>query len=269
MNVKPGKEFPTEVQLGDTTYKVDENPTLKQFFEQTITIASQREKDKLYPTIQSKDAKIATLETELAKANADAQEIMGSFQNSVQVQTDLKKQLDQLNKAQPVIDAENVRRIIQEEFASKLPAATSSAIQPLQSSIERLEESRLSDYKAKRITEEGDKIIPELINGNTPEEIETSIAFSKEMRGKYGAVQTVVDNNVQNNKPDMSTNSTTPVQQPGQQPQQVQQNIPVATPKVTTPGNDSIPDIKGMTPEQFAAQRESLKEKLKMFEGTV
>ena len=137
-------------------------------FEELIAKARQEEKDKLYPEIQSWKEKHNNLLLVIAERDAKIKELEGEI-------TKFKKQIEEVK-----------------EKSSKTNDATVSelkaTIDSLNNQIEQLKSSHdkeiarlnLEIFKREKLAEVGEEIIPELVTGETEEEILASIEKAKE-----------------------------------------------------------------------------------------
>lgn len=259
MGVK--KEFPTEILLGDgTTLTVENSPSLKKFFDDTVIVASQREKDKLYPSIVAKDNELKQLKEQVTQNDSEMQTLMTNMQRSMAENSELRAQLKQFDSAtsQQFLDERGVKTIeevIERKFAEMMPQLMQTEIAPVRETLNKFKENALETYKQRRLQEEAGKLMPELVNGSNEAEIETSIAFAKELFAKYGVPQ-----------PQEQASQTPTGSQQQQQQQPVKQQEKIVVPNVplyNNPASSDLPDIGKMSTEEFGANRNDLLAKLK------
>jgi hypothetical protein len=298
--------YPTGLTLPDgKVLTVQDSPELRQFFETTLAVNSRNEKDKLYSNIKQHSDKAEAAEKEVAKLTTQLQEIMTSYAQSAEDRTRLtnelavrtqeaadarrnladyqrqKAELDQFNKENP-ITPDALKKALGDLFAGGIPKEiTDHLAGPVKDRVEKLEAEAVANYRAQKLAELEGKVMPELIKGNTKEEIDASIPFATEMFNKYAAIssaQAGVSNTGQ------SGDTTTPITPatPGAAastpatpvtPPVVNTHSatppPVKVPQVgtfTNPDEVALPDFKTMTPEQFASNRDAYVEQMRAFE---
>ena len=146
-------------------------PTEKSYTEDDLKKVREQEKSKLYPQIDSLKDELNLLKKEREERIAEAQAAKDI------AETEARK------KAESEMDVRALLETKEQEWAQKLE-------------VERLERERaftllererqyaeLNDFRNRRLNEEQDNIMPELldlISGNTPEEIEQSITGLRE-----------------------------------------------------------------------------------------
>lgn len=191
-----------------------------QFTEADIARVRQQEKDKLYPQIEELKARVAQIDAiEQQRAAAEAARVAAEQEAArVAAEADLsaKELLEQRT-------AEIMARLDEEANARKNAEAL----------LQREREyQQLEAYKAAKVAENADNIIPDLIDlvgGNNPEEIDASIAgLVQRSAAILGAVQAAQQSARQ--------------ELPGTRP-----TLPAAGPMDTNLGTTSF------TPEQIAA----------------
>jgi len=192
-------------------------------FEELIAKARKEERDKLYPEIERQKKKVNDLLLVVAERDKTIEQLKADVQK-------LTKELEKANKA--LEEAQNK--------SGSTSAEASATIATLERTIEELKAKHQEEinklslelYKQQKLNEVGrDNLIPELVTGNTPEEIDRSIEASK------------------------------------QRLQQIRQSvlsgtyIPVANPNAstTTINLDKTPDeIARMSPKEYASWRQEL-----------
>lgn len=152
-------------------------PAVRTFTEEDIERARQQEKDKLYPTIEElknnlaqQGQTLAEWQAERAQREADEQAARDAAtaaeEEKRRQESDFKTLLEEERAA---------RQKMQEDFTAQI--ATRDAL--LQKEREFAE---LQGYIHRRVDEERDSILPELVPnvmGNTPEEVEQALSVAK------------------------------------------------------------------------------------------
>lgn len=143
-----------------------------------IEAARKQEKDKLYPTISKNDERTQAMQTELKELRA--------FQKK-QERTEADRlaavEAEKTRAAEAEMSAKELIERRQAEFEAKLASIDSENAQRIALMEKEIEYNKLQAYIQRRVNEESDSIAPELldfIGGNTPEEVEASIARVKE-----------------------------------------------------------------------------------------
>ena len=227
--------IPESLTINGVTYKVSETPELQAF----IQAVSKVEKSKLY-------SKYEELKTQLDNLKNASIEGVGTINAET---------LESLKKI--FLTKEDLQT-----FQASLPDAVKGVVSPLLADVETNRKNEIEAYRQKLITENSDKCIPELVKGETKEELDASLAESIRLRSAYPA----------NPAPQK------PVHDPLVQEQARQAGVtPIPTPTptpampavpqrpVAQPGNQ--PSAKGMSMEEFARNRETLQNQLREIYG--
>ena len=192
--------FASEVNPTQTTQTVAQSSQfneVKGYTEDDLKRVREQEKSKLYPQIDSLKEEINLLkkdrEERLAEANRLAELQAEEARKKAESEMDVRSLLEQKEKEwQTQLEAERAER----EKAFTL--------------LERERQySELSTYRNRRLEEERDNVIPELIDlisGNTPEEIEQSIAG---LRDRSSKILESAQQAIQAQRRDMKGTSTT------------------------------------------------------------
>ena len=237
------------------TLDVENTPALKDLVQAARIAGGQTEKTKLYDTIESlkKTNKELTDEVVTLKAAPPVSTPPATpspkGMNVTDAETTKRNQEIEARKKQnreesATLTQEDVNNLISKAFEDNLPQILQKAVNPLVEKTKAIEQATLNEYKAKRLSELGDQVIPELIKGNTKEEIEESIASAIEIRSRYAGTPAA---------------PVTPGNQPPETPPVVPtpQAAPVVVPHIETPPQMEL-DVKNMTPEQYKEQREKV-----------
>ena len=147
----------------------------KTYTEDDLKRVREQEKNKLYDTIESLKAEVSTLAKEREDRLAEAERLR------LAAEEEAKK------KAESEMDVRQLLEVKEQEWANQLESLKQEAARK-EALLEREREyAALMDYRNRRVSEEQDNIIPELldlISGNTPDEIEQSISGLRDRSSK-------------------------------------------------------------------------------------
>lgn len=228
--------IPESITLDGKVYNVKSTPEL-----QELVVNAQRvEKNKLYSTIDK-----------------------------------VKKDVEALRNAE-IIDNPAVKSALNvDELVSKLDQVLESKLSTVRSELAdlrqrtlRIDAETVEQYREKVIKENEGRCIPELVKGNTKEDIDRTLQESIALRQKYSASDTIKIAEQQRSVKDpllekeaerlknqpIAATPTTPTQQSTPAPNLQSITIPVKE----TPAAGNTPNIAGMTHEEFARRREEL-----------
>lgn len=224
-NVTDNPEGGQQGQQGEepankTTKKDDPKPSGTVNFEDLIAKARKEERDKLYPELNKYKEKVNSLMLVIAERDSEIAE--------------LKKELEEAKKENAKLQ-ENVEKGVK---TNKTISELTTTISVLERQLEELQAKydadvtalKLESFKKEKIAEAGGELIPELVTGNSEEEIIASIELAKQ---RY---QEIIQKAVQN------------VQMPAANPNQ----------NVIQLKEKSIDEISSMTPQQWAEYRKQL-----------
>lgn len=186
----------------------------------------------------------------------------------------LRKQINQLSKT-PVsttpLDATSLIAELKESFVTKedLANTVKEALQPVISYNQQTQQETLETFREKLLKENDGKCIPELITGNSKEELLQSLEKSKELYSKYGGgpvghpqdASPVVDPTLARQAANLAPEDIAPRYIPP---------VPAPAPRVSAPeftGQSGLENIKSLSPEEFAAKRAELENTLKQLYG--
>lgn len=166
------------------------------------------------------------------------------------------------NEKNKPVTREDVSNMLAEAFNKTLPEVLRNHLAPVAETISNIQKQTIEEYRNARIAELGDTIIPELVEGNTKDEIETSIIKSRTLRARYPASTPATET---------TTHTETPVQTSTQHlaPQTVQvpaavtvqapaTPIPAVPPATPSVNDKNLPDFSKMSSEEFGKSREAL-----------
>ena len=167
----------TEPQ-GETTAPTTTTPAIN--YEDLIARARKEEKDKLYPKIQKLEGENASLVEKHNKA-------LLTIANKDQEIEELKARVNNTNAT----DSEEVKNLKAEikELKKQVKEYEANIVDPEKIREEISAEYEVKLYKEQKLREVGEEVIPELVFGNTKEEIDQSIEVAKSryqsIVGKY------------------------------------------------------------------------------------
>lgn len=163
-------DVPVATELKTTPVRaVEETP--RGYTEEDLKKVREQEKSKLYPQIDSLKEELSALKKREEERSAEAEKLRQ------EMEADNKK------KAEAEMDVRQLLELKEKEWAKKLEEERFERERAL-SLLERERQfAELQSYRSRRLEEERENIIPELvdlISGNTPEEIEQSITGLRE-----------------------------------------------------------------------------------------
>lgn len=242
-NTGSGISIPVEKTEPSTT----ENSRL--FTEEEVNKIRQQEKDKLYKRIEESDSRTKTMEEQLAILTQEREAAIKEAEERARKEAELQRQreLEELSTKELLSRKEDEwnSRINQVEQEWQQKFQTLEQQRQMQEAV--LEKERemqaLETYRHRRMSEEQENIIPQLldlVNGNTPEEVEASI---EALRARSSAIIEEV--------------------QAVQQPRNLR-SAPITAPPVGPLDNQmeyqtfSTDDIRNMPMDQYAKMRDRL-----------
>lgn len=202
-----------------------------------VKAAAKVEKEKLYSTQQQLKAQIEQLLANQA-ASSTAEPRIGDSTSNTPSNTNMglpqltKKEIDELVAA-------NVAAL----FNEKLPELLEAKLNPHLADIKELRTESLETYRARKLQEAGNTIVPEVVSGGTTRaEIDAQIKLGQELYVKYGGGATTTAASI--------------------------------APTTTVPMTGGVPDstqfaglteesIKNLSSSAYAAKRQEVLEKLK------
>lgn len=242
-----------------------------------VSNAVQAEKSKLYGTIDDFKKKNADLSEKNAQLSTQVSDYTNKFQDlSAKVEqftmapitSDKYKQEEltpqqvaELNKQQVQgLTPEQVQAMMDKKFNEELPQIIQNSLKPVLDTTANIQQETLQSYKDNRLKELGDSVIPEMVTGNTKEEIEASIEASKAVRTRFATPNTPPTPGTPPSEgtpaPQVQTPTPTPAPTPTPTP-------PSPTPVTPTPPSSSALDgVKGMNMQDFGQNRDALLKEL-------
>ena len=138
----------------------------KSYSEDDLKKVREQEKSKLYPQIDSLKEELAVLKKDREERMADAERLVA------------EKEADARKKAEAEMDVRELLQSKEKEWAEKLEAEKAERERAFTLLDRERQYAELNEYRNRRLEEERDNIIPELvdlISGGNSEEIENSI----------------------------------------------------------------------------------------------
>jgi len=181
------KEMPQNSEIlvpSEPVQETQEKPTSKYFTEEDLNKARQQEKDKLYGRLEESQNRMKAMEEQLSVLAKEREEAIKQAEDKARAEAELQKQreIEELTAKELLTKKEDEfnQRInqVEQEWSQKFQTME----QERQAQAALLEKERelqaLEVYRQRRLHEESETIIPELldlIQGNTQDEIENSI----------------------------------------------------------------------------------------------
>ena len=234
--------IPESVTINGVTYTVKDTPELQQFIQDVAKV----EKSKLYTQFENLKSQIANLGK--VKVN-----------NSFDVDT--------------VVEKLRGTFVTKEDLRSVLPDVVKEVVQPVLAATEQNRQDELKQYREKLISENIATCIPELVKGETKEELDASLKESIRLRTSYPTPSTahidptkhVVDPLIQKQAQEMDAQ---PVQTPTPQTAPISvAPMPPAAPRRTSPEVSGPQNVKQMPMSEFERQRDVLRQQLEAMYG--
>ena len=138
----------------------------RSYSEDDLKKVREQEKSKLYPQIDSLKEELAVLKKDREERMADAERLVA------------EKEADARKKAEAEMDVRELLQSKEKEWAEKLEAEKAERERAFTLLDRERQYAELNEYRNRRLEEERDNIIPELvdlISGGNSEEIENSI----------------------------------------------------------------------------------------------
>lgn len=256
-----------------------DNPELKKHVEESVKASVKTEKDKLY----GKNAELKTRNTELTKENASLQEKVNELQGQLTTtQTELQTRTTDPNAAASAkpegegSDLDTKIATLVSKEVQKVVGPIATQLDGIANAFTKQERSGIAEYREKVIAENAGTIIPELVQGNTKEEIDASLLVAKDVRARYPESSAAPAPAAAAPAPPQAAAPAAAPGTPQAAPATPAAQAPPAAPAVpATPAdrrpsaiqtpNDqpNVPNIKNMTMEEFARRRSELESNIK------
>lgn len=236
--------IPESITLGGVTYYVKDTPELRQFIQDVAKV----EKAKLYSQFENLKAQISNL----GKVN-----IVG------------KEQFD----IDRVVEKMKGVFVTKEDLMSTLPNIIKEVVQPVLTATEENRKNELHEYREKLIKENIATCIPDLVRGETKEELDNSLKESIRLREAYPSPSSAgVDNKpvtdplVQKQLKELE--ATMGKEPPTPQPQKQTSQVPPLAPRRQSPEATGVQsNVRQMSMAEFAQNRDALKAQLASLYG--
>ena len=206
--------IPESITIGGVTYTVKDTPELQQFIQEVAKV----EKSKLYTQFENLKSQIANLGKVKVTGNLDVDTIVDKLKGTF---------------------------VTKEDFQEMLPGVLKEVVQPVLTATEQNRQEDLRQYREKLISENAATCIPELVKGETKEELDALIQKQAQEMGTQ-IIPTPTSAPI-------SGGSTAP--------------MPPATPRRTSPEVSGPQNVKQMPMSEFERQRETLKQQLEAMYG--
>lgn len=236
--------IPESISINGVTYIVKDIPELQQFIQEVAKV----EKSKLYTQFENLKSQIANLGNVKVSANSDVEAIVEKLKGTF---------------------------VTKEDFQEMLPGVLKEVVQPVLTATEQNRRDELEQYREKLINDNIATCIPELVKGETKEELLASLQESIRLRTSYPTPSTahidptkhVVDPLLQKQAQEMVVQPTQTPTPKAAQPQAPLAPMPPVAPRRTSPEVSGPQNVKQMPMNEFERQREALKQQLEAMYG--
>lgn len=235
--------IPESITINGVTYAVKDTPELQQFIQEVAKV----EKSKLYTQFENLKSQIANLGRVRVNGNLDSDALVEKLTSTFITKEDLKEML---------------------------PSVLKEVVQPVLTATEQNRQDELRQYREKIIGENVTTCIPDLVKGDTKEELDASLKESIRLRASYPTPSTVnIDPSRHVTDPLLKKQATemgvqtiqTPT--PTTAPTQSLPPTPPAAPRRTSPEVSGPQSVKQMSMSEFESQRDALKQQLEAMYG--
>jgi hypothetical protein len=222
--------LPDLIEIGGVQYSTRETPAIKDYLDAFRKKISTEERRKVYSQIE-----------------------------------ELKKSLDQLNKV-PLNSASDDLSAFKDEILQSVQSVIKEVVSPVLEHVKKTEEDSVTSYRNKLLIDNQGKCMPELVVGNTKEELDAALVKSLELYNNYvakngapanstPAVPTTVSASANPTAPaSVPATPMTPAA-PAPMPLPSAPAVAVAQPEET--------DIRSMSAEEFGKRRTELEDKIR------
>ena len=233
--------IPESIVLGGVTYLVKEHPALQQFIQEVAKV----EKSKLYTQYENLKSQIANLQKV---------EVLGE-EKAFDVDT--------------IVEKLKGTFVTKEDFKEALPNVLKEVVQPMLTATEQQQKDELARYREKLIQDNIATCIPDLVKGETKEELDAALKESIRIRSSYPTPSTaaiehkpVVDPLIEKQQKELEA-AISPTPAAPQAPVVA----PPLAPRRPSPEASGAQNVKQMTMGEFAKQREAIHEQLQAMYG--
>mgnify|MGYP001737512013 CR=1 FL=1 len=225
--------IPESITINGVTYLVKETPELQQFIQSVAKV----EKTKLYSKFEDLKAQISNL-------------------GNVKVENTPALDMDAL------IEKLQGTFVTKEDFKENLSGIVKEVVQPVLNATEQTRKNELEQYRDKIISENAATCIPDLVKGETKEELDSSLKESIRLRAAYPSPNTehktegkVVDPVIQAQASKMGASATPTPESAPQNPTPT----PPPAPRIPAPEAGSMSTgTKSMSMKEFGERRDTL-----------
>lgn len=237
--------IPESITINGVTYTVKDTPELQQFIQEVAKV----EKSKLYTQFENLKSQIANLgKVRVTGGNLDVDTIVEKLKGTF---------------------------VTKEDFQEMLPGVLKEVVQPVLTATEQNRKNELEQYREKLISENIATCIPELVKGETKEELDASLQESIRIRAAYPTPSTagidptkhVTDPLIQKQAQEMGGRPLTPTPQAAPAPTAAPTPVPPAAPRRPSPEASGPQNVKQMPMSEFEKQRETLRQQLEAMYG--
>lgn len=238
--------IPEKIIINGVTYTVKDTPELQQFIQEVAKV----EKSKLYTQFENLKSQIA---------NLGRVKVTG---NDLDVDT--------------IVEKLKGTFVTKEDFQEMLPGVLKEVVQPVLTATEQNRKNELEQYRESIISENIATCIPDLVKGETKEELDKSLQESIRLRASYPTPSTanidpakhVTDPLIQKQAKEM-TDQPTQAPTPQVMPSSMAATTPVppAAPRRPSPEVSGPQNVKQMPMSEFERQRETLRQQLEAMYG--
>lgn len=236
--------IPESITINGVTYTVKDTPELQQFIQEVAKV----EKSKLYTQFENLKSQIANLgKVQIAGNNLEVDTIVEKLKGTF---------------------------VTKEDFQEMLPGVLKEVVQPVLTATEQNRQNELAQYRENLISKHIAECIPELVKGDTKEELDASLKESIRLRAAYPTPSTahidptkhITDPLIQKQSQEMGASQTqTPTPQTAPTP--ALPPMPPAVPRRTSPEVSGPQNVRQMPMSEFEKQRDSLREQLEAMYG--
>lgn len=242
--------IPESITINGVTYLVKETPELQQFIQSIAKV----EKSKLYSQMEALKTQIQNL-------------------GNVEITPDKSTEFDVNSLVEKLKDT----FVTSDSLKETLSNTIKEVVQPVLDATHRNEQNELKEYREKLINENAATCIPELVKGNTKDELDAALKESIRLRSAYPAPGTQTpqyngDPNLQKQAGQQQFQAQptpTPASTPAPQPQN-----PNPAPQAPAAPRFPAPDAsqrssstRQMSMAEFAKQRDALRANLEAMYG--
>lgn len=242
--------IPESITINGVTYSVKETPALQTFIQEVAKV----EKSKLYSQFEALRAEINNLKGVSVEKPIVAPEV----------------------NIQSIIDGLKGTFVTREALKEDLQSVVKEVVQPVLNATEAQRMSELEAYRQKLITENAATCIPDLVKGNTREELDAALKESIRLRTAYPSpVATpqghVTDPLIQKQAQQQANGGANPqiTPTPGNAPQPQAPAAPQmpAVPQRPSPEVTGPTGVKSMSMSEFESKRSALLDQLQATYG--